>query len=56
LASADGRRQVGVVLGRRVRLLADVLVGDGDRAVPDERRPPGEELVEQAASGVDVRA
>ena len=41
---------------RRRGLLADVLVGHGDRAVPDERRPAGEELVEQAARGVDVRA
>jgi hypothetical protein len=37
------------VVGRRPRRLADVLVGDRDRAVADERRPAGEQLVEQAA-------
>ncbi|MPM63510.1 hypothetical protein SDC9_110390 [bioreactor metagenome] len=35
-------------------MLADVLVGDGDRRVADERRPAGEQLVEQAAGGVQV--
>ena len=50
----DLRRQVGVVLRRRRHRLAHVLVGDGDRAVADERRASGEQLVEQAAGGVDV--
>ena len=42
-------------LGRH-RVLADVLVRNGDRRVADERRPPGQQLEEQAAGGVDVRA
>ena len=33
-----------------------MLVGDRDRGVADERRPAGEQLVEQAAGGVDVAA
>ncbi len=45
-----------VEVGRRRRLLADVLVGHGDRAVADEGRPAGEQLIEHAAGGVDVRA
>ena len=39
-----------------MRRLAHVLVGHRDRAVADERRPAGEQLVEQAAGGVDVGA
>ena len=36
--------------------LTDVLVGDRDRALADERRPPGEQLEEHAAGGVQVGA
>ena len=45
----DRRRHDGVVVGRRPRGFAYVLVGDRDGAVPDERRSAGQQLVEQAA-------
>ena len=50
----DLRRHLGVVVGRGSGRLADVLVGDRDGGVADERRPAGQQLVEQAAGGVDV--
>jgi hypothetical protein len=45
---------VGVDRRRQPRVLADVLVGNGDRGVAGERRGAGDELVEHAAHGVDV--
>ena len=50
------RRHVGVQLRGRHRRLVHLLVGHGDRRVADERRPPGEHLVQHAAERVDVRA
>src|SRR5437762_11345305 len=42
-------------LGRRLRPLPDVLVGHRHRGVADERRPAGEQLVEQAADRKSTR-
>jgi hypothetical protein len=42
--------------GRRDRVLPDVLVGDRDRRVAGERRPAGEQFVQQAAGRVQVAA
>ena len=50
------RRHVRVQPGRRDRVLPDVLVGDRHRRVAGERRPAGEQLVHQAAGGVQVAA
>ena len=58
-AQGDGveRARHGLVdLGRRHRRFAHVLVGDGDRRLPAERRPPGEQLVEHDARRVEVGA
>jgi hypothetical protein len=52
----DRGGQLGVEAGRRDRLLADVLVGDRDGGVADERWPAREQLVEQAPGGVEVAA
>ena len=53
---SSGRRDVGVERGGPDRLLADVLVGDGDRALAIERHAAREHLVEDDAQGVQVRA
>src|SRR5699024_5345382 len=45
-----------VVRGGGQVLLAHVLVGDRDRGVTGERRPPRQKLVHHAGGGVDVRA
>ena len=50
------RRHVRVEPGRRDRVLPHVLVGDRHRGVAGERRPAGEQLVHQAAGGVQVAA
>ena len=47
---------VAVAGRRRHRILADMLVGDRDRGITDERRFAGEHLVEHAAQRVHVRA
>ena len=52
----QGGRDVGVVRRGGVGLLAHVLVGHGEGRVAHEGRSPGQQLVEQAAGGVDVGA
>src|SRR5690606_34866248 len=46
-------RALGAEAAVRRRLLAHGLVGDGDRGVAHERRAGGQQLVEQAAGGVE---
>jgi hypothetical protein len=49
-------RNLGVHPRGRDRVLSYMLVGDRHRRVAGERRPAGEQLVEQAAGGVQVAA
>ena len=49
-------RDLRVDARRRDRVLPDVLVGDGDRGVPGERGPAGEQFVQQAPGRVQVAA
>jgi hypothetical protein len=46
----------GVQLTGRQRSLAYVLVGDAYRGIPNERRSANEQLIKQAARGVQVAA
>ena len=50
------RRDLRVHPRRRDRVLPHVLVGDRDRRVAGERRPAGQQLVQQAPGGVQVAA
>ena len=47
---------VGIEAAGGLGDLANVLVGHGDGAVADERRPAGQHLVEKASGGVQVAA
>ena len=52
----EGARDVGDDLVERLRRVVHLLVGDGDRVLAGERRPPGHHLVHHDAERVQVAA